>query len=119
MRAALMPARASLGQREWLIGGSGAIGSLVGEGPRERHLCVMQSRGMSPDVDVYRNVPLSRYFVVSRVRLVTRDIALWRAVRDQIVIMTPPADPLPLRDVLPGVEPAFGFMSLGASKSSS
>ena len=54
----------------------------------------MQSRGMSPDVDVYRNVPLSRYFAVGPVRLVTPDIALCRAVRDQIVIPAAPADPL-------------------------
>ena len=66
-----------------LLGGEAEPSAAAARGPRERHLCAMQSRGMSPDAEVYPNVSLSKCLVVSRVRLVTRDIALWRAVRDQ------------------------------------
>ena len=68
---------------------------------------------MSPDVDVYRNVPLSSYFAVSPVRLVTPDIALCRAVRDQIVITAAPADPLA---VAQGVTPEGPTGGWGAAK---
>jgi hypothetical protein len=73
----------------------------------------MQPRGMSPDVDAYRNVLLSRYFAVGPVRLVTPDIALCRAVRDQIVITAAPVDPLA---VAQGVTPRGPTGRWGAAK---